>query len=401
MRISTAGMHRTSIASILEQQSAMARSQQQVTSGKKFETASEDPIGATRAAVLDRTVADNQQFERNSNLIESRLSNEEHALSDSTLLLQRVRDLALQGANSTLGVEERRMLAADIRQEKSALVDIANRDDGNGEYLFAGTSGGTQPFAIGPAGVNYQGDSTSRVVRISNSQALADSHTGSDVFMNLAQGNGTFVTSVAATNTGSATIDVGKIVDQTAWVADNYTLQFTSATDWQVLDSTLPTPVVVASGTGFASGQSIVFRGANVTLTGTPAAGDSFSVQTAPKTDMFAMLDQLANTLELGTTSPIERATFQNEIGKSIANLDQGLSRTSNVRAEVGSRLAAIDQAGETRASEAVDLQSLLSQLRDVDYAQAISKLNQQYVGLQAAQQAYTKFAQLSLFNFL
>ena len=46
-------------------------------------------------------------------------------------------------------------------------------------------------------------------------------------------------------------------------------------------------------------------------------------------------------------------------------------------------------------------MQALLSDLRDVDYASAISQLNQQYAGLQAAQAAYTRIAQLSLFDYL
>ena len=70
-------------------------------------------------------------------------------------------------------------------------------------------------------------------------------------------------------------------------------------------------------------------------------------------------------------------------------------------RAEVGSRLNAIDQAADTRGAESVDLQSLLSDLRDVDYAEAVSRLNQEYTGLQAAQAAYTKISQLSLFDYL
>src|ERR1700741_787645 len=161
MRLSTAGIHRSSIDAILEQQTRLARTQTQVTSGKRFQTAAEDPIAATRAAALDRTVADNAQFERNSNIIESRLSYEEQSLSDVTLLLQKARDLALQGANATLGQGERNMLNTELRQLRGELIDIANRDDGNGEYLFAGTSTGTRPFANGTT-VTYLGDQTTR-----------------------------------------------------------------------------------------------------------------------------------------------------------------------------------------------------------------------------------------------
>lgn len=401
MRVSTAGMHNTSIAAILDHQVKMAQTQMQVTTGKKFETAAEDPIGATRAATLDRTVADNEQYERNSNILESRLNYEEQSLADVTLVLQRARDLALQGANTTLGPPERRMLAVEVRQQIAALIDMANRDDGNGEYLFAGTSTATKPFVTGTTGVNYQGDQTTRQIRVSNAQAIADGHTGADVFMNIPERNGVFRTTVSAANTGSGTIDVGRVVDPTAWVPDNYTLEFTTATDWQIVDDTLPTPNVIASGTGFTPGQTINFLGVSVTVTGTPAAADTFAIQPAQKLDVFAMLDTLASALEGATTTAPNLAAFQAQIGASIANLDQGLERIVGVRSEVGARLSAIDQATATRETEAIDLQSLLSDLRDVDYAEAISRLNQQYAGLQAAQAAYTRIAQMSLFDFL
>jgi flagellar hook-associated protein 3 FlgL len=401
MRMSTAGMHRTSIDAILDHQVKMAKTQLQVTTGKKFQTASEDPIGATRAAVLDRTLADNAQYERNSNIIETRLNYSEQGLADATTLLQRVRELALQGANTTLGSTERRMLAADVRQNAAALLDLANRTDANGEYLYSGTSTNTRPFAPGPAGVSYQGDLTNRQVRISPTQALADGHTGADVFMGITEMNGTFATAVGNANTSGATIDVGKVSDATQWVPDNYTIQFTSPTDWQVVDDTLPTPNVIATGTGFTSGQSITFSGVTVTITGTPAANDSFTVQPAQKTDMFAMLEDLALTLEGSTSTVTGAAQFSHGIGAAISNLDQALERTVTVRADIGSRLSAIDSAAATREDEAVDLQSLLSDLRDVDYAAAISKLNQEYAGLQAAQAAYTRIAQMSLFDYL
>jgi flagellar hook-associated protein 3 FlgL len=401
MRLSTAAIHRTSIDSILDQQTRLARTQQQVTSGKRFQTSAEDPIAATRAAMLDRTVADNAQFKRNSNIIESRLNYEEQSLADVTHLLQSARDRALQGANSTMGPAERRMLATELRQLAGELVDIANRDDGNGEFLFAGTSTGTQPFARTTTGVNYLGDPTTRFVRVSGSQAIADGHPGAEVFMNITEGNGTFSTAVNAANTGSGTIDVGTVVDPTAWVADNYTLRFTSPTDWVVEDDTLPTPVQISSGSGFVAGQTIQFLGARVTINGTPAANDSFSIQPAGDTDMFAVLDDLIGALEGGVGLPSDLAVFQQRIGASIANIDQSLARSLSVRSEVGSRLNAIDHATSARESEAIDLQTLLSDLRDVDYASAISKLNQEYAGLQAAQAAYTKIAQLSLFDYI
>ncbi|HEU5133850.1 MAG TPA: flagellar hook-associated protein FlgL [Steroidobacteraceae bacterium] len=401
MRLSTAGMHRSSIDAILEQQVRLSKTQNQITTGKKFQTASEDPIGATRVAGLESKRADNAQYGRNSNIIKSRLSYEEQTLADITSVLQSARDSALAGANATLGQAERRMIANQVRQNLAALMDMANRQDGNGEYLFAGTSTATRPFAQGAAGVNYQGDQTVRQVRITGTQSLADVHTGVDTFMGIAERNGVFRTTVAAANTGNATIDLGTVTDGTAWIPANYTLQFTSATDWQVVDDGTPTPAIIASGSGFTSGQSIGFLGVNVTITGAPAANDSFGITPAQDTDVFAMLDELARTLEGDSAIAGSQAAFQAQIGASIANMDAALERVVGVRAEVGTRLQAIDIAADFRESEEVDLKALISEIRDVDYASAISQLNQQYTSLQAAQAAYSKFAQLSLFDYL
>ena len=401
MRISTAGMHHASISAILENQTRLSKTQNQVATGKKFQNAAEDPIGATRVAGLQRKLADNTQFERNSNIIKSRLSYEEQTLADITSVLQSARDAALAGANATLGQQERGMLANQVRQNLAALMDMANRQDANGEYLFAGTSSATRPFTLDASGINYQGDQTTRQIRISSTQSLTDVHTGVDAFMGIAERNGVFRTSVSATNTGDATIGVGTVTDRTAWIAGNYTLQFTSPTDWQVVDDSTPTPAVIASGSGFTSGQSIGFRGVSMTITGVPATNDSFGIAPAQATDVFSMLDELASTLEGDAAIAGSSAAFQLQIGASIANLDAGLDRVVSVRAEVGTRLQAIDTAADFRDSEEVDLQALISSLQDVDYASAISQLNQQYTSLQAAQAAYSKFAQLSLFNYL
>jgi flagellar hook-associated protein 3 FlgL len=113
------------------------------------------------------------------------------------------------------------------------------------------------------------------------------------------------------------------------------------------------------------------------------------------------MLDELARTLEGDATIAGSEPAFRAQTGASLLNLDAALERVVSVRAEVGTRLQAIDTAAEFRDSEEVDLQELISDIRDVDYASAISQLNQQYTSLQAAQAAYSKIAQLSLFDYL
>src|SRR5262249_20067444 len=156
-------------------------------------------------------------------------------------------------------------------------VAIGNRTDGSGKYLFSGYADTTQPFAQNSGGVSYAGTQGVRQIQIGANQFVSAGDAGDTVFMNVPAGNGTFTTAAGAANTGTASIDAGSLTNSAAWVPDTYTISFSSPPQYQVTNSA---NTVVASGT-YASGQSIAFNGAQVTLSGTPAAGDSFSATPA------------------------------------------------------------------------------------------------------------------------
>jgi flagellar hook-associated protein 3 FlgL len=257
----------------------------------------------------------------------------------------------------------------------------------------------TRPFAQGATGVNYLGDQTTRQIRISSTQSLSDVHAGGDAFMGIAERNGVFRTTVRRP-TPALRASARHGDGPSAWVADNYTLQFTSATDWQVVDDGTPTPQCIASGSGFTPGRA---SASSASAWRSPARRPrTIRSASAPaqNTDIFAMLDELARTLEADPAIAGSEAAFQTQIGAALTNIDAGLERVVDLRAEVGTRLQAIDTAADFRDSEEVDLQELISDIRDVDYASAVSQLNQQYTSLQAAQAAYSKIAQLSLFDY-
>lgn len=107
-------------------------------------------------------------------------------------------------------------------------------------------------------------------------------------------------------NTGNGVVSSSTVTDPTTWVPGTYTLSFTSPTQYQVTNSG---GTVVASG-NYSSGTPIDFSGAQLTLTGTPAAGDTFSVgpastaNTGDNSNAFALIDALsANMMNGGTTS--------------------------------------------------------------------------------------------------
>lgn len=399
MRISTQTFYARSINGMLDQQSAVSKIQNQVTTGRRVNTPADDPVAAVHILELQRAQSESAQYGKNSDVLNSRLTLEEQALDDVGLVVERVRELVVQASNTgSLSTSDQQSIATELASRLEELQDIANRKDGNGEFMFSGFSTLTQPFSVSAAGnVTYAGDQGTRLVQVGATQKIADGHSGAAVFMNIEAGNGRFTTAAASTNTGSGTITVGTVTDSAAWVPDDYTLAFTAADTWEVRDGL---GAVVTTGTHTA-GSAIEFNGVQVAVSGTPAAGDSFAIEQSTTEDVFTTLQKIITALNAPSDAPAAAAQLSTLLGGTLQQLDQVTDHVLGIRAEVGARMSTLDDAAAYRDTLSVDLQSAVSDLRDVDYNEAVSQLNQQLVGLQAAQLAYTKIAQLSLFNYM
>src|SRR5688572_13850347 len=402
MRLSSLGFSMGSMNAMLEQQSALAKLQNQVALGTRVTTPADDPIAAVHILELQRAQSESEQFAKNSTLAKNRLSLEEQSMVDVGNVLTRVRELVVQSGNvGTLSNNDRLSIATELAARLDELQDVANRQDGNGEYLFAGYSTKTKPFSGGEGTpISYVADQGERQLAISTTQRVADSHNGFDVFVDIPEGNGTFSTAVNMANTGSGAIDIGSVIDRTNWVPDDYTITFTSATTYEITDSATPTPNVVTTG-AYTAGSAIQFNGVSVTITGVPAVGDTFSVEQSRSEDIFATLGDVISILREPAGNAVSNAKLSSTLSGSLQQLDQATDHFLGVRAQIGVRLATLDSVDASREAIDIDLASSLSDLRDLDYAQALTKMNQQLVGLQAAQLSYTKISGLSLFNYL
>ena len=397
MRISTSTMHDAAVRTMQNAQARLARTQTQMATGLRVQTPADDPAAAVHIIELQRQLAASDQLAVNSTAAQNRLEASEQGLADTTNLLQRVKELTLQANSATIDASDRASIATEIRARTDELMQIANRQDPSGDYLYAGLSATTTPFARVGGSVSYFGDTGSRGVQVAASQRVIDGHSGYDVFQRIPAGNGKFTTAAASSNTGSGMVDAGAVTNPAAWVADNYSIVFTAPGAYEVRNG----GGTVVSTAAYTSGNAIQFNGATVTISGSPATGDTFAIAAGGSRDLFATLDTLATTLGSGTVTQAQRAQFTTTIGGVLAQLDQGLNHVLSLRAEVGSRLAAIDTAATTRADAKLTLETAMSNLKDIDYAEVVSRMNQQLAGLQAAQQAYAKVSQLSLFDYL
>ena len=397
MRISTAMMHNRSVNTLMKRQADMAKAQDEVSTGLKVQKPSDDPAAAVQILQLQQQRAAAEQFGKNINSVKTRLEMSELAMADAENVIRRVAELGVQANSAALDTSDKRAIAIELSSLNQQLMAVANRKDANGEFLFSGYASGIQPFTRPASGsVTYAGDQSSRNVQIGPAQYLADGDSGQSVFMSVPEGNGTFVLSATSGNAGTGVI-AGAVQNSAAWIPDDYTLSFTTASTWQVVDGSAN---VVASG-AYSAGTAINFNGVSLTVTGTPAAGDGFSIEQSRHEDIFTTIDQLISTLNASTSTQSQKALFQNDLGTAMTQLSQAETHVLNVRAGIGARVSILESVDNTREDEISQYTSAISALRDADATESISRFSQQYTALQAAQQAYARIAQLSLFNYL
>lgn len=397
MRVSTLGTFEQGVNAMRELQAALDRTQRQVSSGRRILTPSDDPISASRALELRERLARLAQFDRNGTIAKNRLQTEEAALSNVNDLLQRIRELALQANNAIQSNESRSLIATEMRQHLSQLVQVANAKDGSGRFLFSGNLDDTTPVSVTASGYAYNGDQGERRIQIGEGRYIADGDSGDEVFFRIRTGNGTFIAAPAAGNSGSGVIGASSVTDVTQYDNAPYTVQFNTATDYDVLDASA---TVIASGV-HQQGGSIGFRGIEFTLDGQIAAGDQFTVLSSPYQDLFTGVEALIGAVETGVNDDASRAALHNGINAGLNNLDQGIGNILDVQTRIGSRLATIESQTDANSAFALTVQDTLGSLEDLDYAEAISRLSLESTMLEAAQKSFIATQRLTLFNFL
>ena len=191
MRISTSWIFQQGVNAMLDQQTTLAKTQQQLATGKRILAPSDDPAAATRILDLNQVIETTNQFQRNADFAEARLALEETSLSGAVDILQRIRELSVQALNDTISSEDRRIIAVEVRENIDALIQLSNSRDANGEYLFSGFKTDTEPFSHdGSGNFSYAGDQGQRSLQIGANKQVSIGDSGVDVFMKIDDGAG-------------------------------------------------------------------------------------------------------------------------------------------------------------------------------------------------------------------
>ncbi|WP_263768708.1 flagellar hook-associated protein FlgL [Propionivibrio soli] len=401
MRISTSQIYDSGSSSIMDGQANLYKIQNQLSSGKRFLSAKDDPVAAAQVVLTKQSMAVNAQYSDNQANASSQLALEEDRLQSVVDSIQYVMEETVAGGNASYSDSEREFISQTLQSQFEFLFGVANSKDANGYYLFSGYQGSTQPFQkLSSGGVQYIGDDGQRLLQVSASRQIAVSDSGRDIFQSIRTGNGTFAMSAGTTNTGTGVIGAGSVTNPTAWTGHNYSISFATATQFTVTDTTTS---AVLGPYSYTSGAAITaIPGTSLSISGTPAAGDTFSVQPSTEQSLFTTIQNLATAFSTDISgNPTAGAAVRNVINAEMQNLNLALENVSSVQSSIGSRRSELSSL--TNVSDALELQykSTLSDLQDIDYAAAISEYSQQQLQLEAAQSSFAKIMGLSLFNYI
>ncbi len=412
MRISTKTIYEGGSSQINSLQSALNRTQMQVSSSTRILTPADDPIASARLLEVSQSQSINTQLVTNRSNAKNFLSQEDLALGNTGQAISDIKDLVLKAGNATYKDSDRANLATELEGRLNDLLGIANTADGAGGYLFSGYQATTKPYTLTSTGATYQGDQGQRMLQVGSARDLATSDTGSKIFDSNLTGNGKFTTAasdVNFTNGGSGVVSAGTVTNQAALTGHKYSIDFTvtgtgndAKTTYIVTDKTLgvtvPNPAVA---TPYVDGQAIAFDGQQVEVKGKPANGDQFTTEPSTKESIFTTVQNLINVLRQPGSGDAGQARLTNGLNTAHNMLDTAYDNVLSVRSEVGSRLKELDYLDS--AGDDLDIQyaTTANDLQAYDPVKTISLFTQQQMTLQAAQKSFTSISGLSLFNYI
>lgn len=393
----------------------------QLSSGKRVEYASDDPVAANGILNYKQELRKLDQYQTNINLADNRLRREETGLTSGENITQQVKEIMLKANNPAITQQERDAFKTELQSKMEELLDIANAKDEFGQAIFGGFQTDTAPFTRQPDGsVKYSGDSGQRQMVIGDSVKVETNHSGEQVFGGVPNPRGDFTVNYqlgAEPRQDQVRVDSVNIKDRATFSdQERYTVEFVGIIPtapeskevfYQIKDAggNVILPADPADPQlSFDPTQKITVDGLEIAIKGEAKIGDKIDLNSKvqdgtgeDERDAFDILNRAIKWLESDGHNP----SGQSEMIDILDELDAMGSHFTRVRADTGNRMSRLDNQRETHLEMTLTLDKLRSGMEDLDYAQATGEFSQTMVALQATQTMFGKVQSMSLFNYI
>jgi len=306
MKVSTSLFFERASAQLGNVQGSLAKTQEQLSTGKQITKPSDEPDKASTVTRLESEMARQKSYQETLTTVQTRLTSQETSLRNVSDVLIRIKELTVQAANDTISAPDRKAIGLEIIGLRDQLLSQANAQDTNGNFLFAGSRSTQAPYALDANGhITYQGDQSRMRVPVGATRRMNANTPGADVFLR----------------------------------------------------------VVRVDGKGNQVGVNF-----------------------------FEALKDLSDAITNGSPKDMDRGLGEIDI------LQQGIS---NATAQIGSDMSVVDMQNSVLDETTLRLKSTLSDVQDLDYTEAITRMNKDQLALEAAQSTFAKIAKLTLFNYI
>lgn len=415
----------------------MATLETQMATQKKITQLRDDPLGAARAVRYDSVVERLKKYEDNAKTASDQIKLSEGYARNAVDIMQRIREIAVQGANGIYTKDDQKAMAVEVDQLLKELVSIGNSKAPDGTYLFAGEDARTEPFRVvedGSTGsgetkitaVQYLGGWNGPEVQVSDSSTIPIRQPGSEVFW--AERGQVISTYDArnwrATSDGAIAIDGVKVDIKTgdtvqalaAKINDSGAPVHASIDPRRfslALEATIPHQMRLEDlpGAGAAGGGAVAVpagSAAGTAATGVPmrplvelgilaptgrAPDDLAPSARSSGGSLFDVVMRLRDSLDRGDV--LETG------GSALAGIDAGLSNLNRRVTEIGARSERLDFISARLNQEVPDTTKLLSNETDLDITKAITDYRMMEYAHQASLQFAGKVFPQTLLDFL
>ena len=364
-------------------------------------------------------IQSNEQYTKNINQLNGRLKTEESVLQGINESIQAAKDIALKAGNGAYSKDDLKSLASELTEIQKTLANLMNTRSEDGKYIFSGYQDSTQPYQFDAASgkYNYQGDQGQHKITIAEGVSIKSSDNGYDTFektnarLDVASNTG----DASSTLTGSVYVDKQGVFDQfhkeqynadpdplVSATANTFNVVVTAGANpgdpdqYEILrDGVAQTPPV----SGNVTDEPIEFAGMKIQLTGAaPGQQLDFSLEKPHKENVLNTLQGLITGLNNGTLAGDD---FQQVLNDGVVQLQNASEQVVFTQASLGWRMNALERVSDSNLAQNIQNKSNLSDLVEVDMAEAISELTQQETALQASQATFGRLTNLSLFDYL
>ncbi len=419
MRISSTQIFNIANNSIADANQALIKTQEQLSTGRRVLTPSDDPVATTKILSITRELSDVEQYQRNIDTAKNNLVLEETLLDGVTNVILRMQELAIQAGNTaTLSENEYISLANEVDARLDELTNLVNSQNSNGDYIFGGYKSKEAPFSGNiNSGFRYDGDEGQKFIKVARNTTVAASDSGKKIFVDIDSAQNTFNTAASVSNRAvpPAIISIGNVIDQDAYdefYPEDIIITFNEDSNIVPAGKNFTarersTGRVISADQVYSPGTEIQLEGISFRIGGNPTSGipgtpgDQFFVQSTKKQDILTTVARFSEAMKSYDGSNDSRDSISKIVAATIANISNAQTSVLETVSTLGARYNTLDSTEALHLDTKLVSQELLSLLRDVNYSEAATKLSAQSLVLEAAQAAFIRVSRLTLFSQL